>query len=270
MTVFDSHFHLPSMLQRGMDISLPSSFTGLECATLPDDAAERIRLVGERRTVFMSMGAGPWCTSSTYPLSVDDTIKTLEEEISLYGADAVGECGFDFHWTYGSAGKQEKLFTAQAEIAKSLSVPLIIHSRDADEMLSKHLSLIDGRTIMHCFSSGREMMEKLLERGAYISFAGNVTYKNSRSLQEAASSCPIERMLYETDSPYLTPVPKRGEMNKPENTEYTLRFLSSLRGEDPEYIKDNVMKNFFSLMKNGESVVRRETAADHPVPVVMY
>ncbi len=246
------------MLGRGPDITLPSSFTGLECATLPDDAEERIKLVGKRRDIFMSMGAGPWCTSPTYPLSPSDTIRILEEEIALYGADAIGECGFDFHWNYGSAEEQEKLFTSQAEMARSLSVPLIIHSRDADDMILKHLSLIDGRTIMHCFSSGKETMMHLLERGAYISFAGNVTYKNNKAVQEAALLCPIERLLYETDSPYLTPVPKRGEANRPENTEYTLLFLSSLRGEDPEYIKDNVLKNFFSLMKNGESVVRRE------------
>ncbi len=246
------------MLGRGLDITLPSSFTGLECATLPDDAEERIKLVGKRRDIFMSMGAGPWCTSPTYPLSPSDTIRTLEEEIALYGADAIGECGFDFHWNYGSVEEQEKLFTSQAEMARSLSVPLIIHSRDADDMILKHLSLIDGRTIMHCFSSGKETMMHLLERGAYISFAGNVTYKNNKAVQEAALLCPIERLLYETDSPYLTPVPKRGEANRPENTEYTLLFLSSLRGEDPEYIKDNVLKNFFSLMKNGESVVRRE------------
>lgn len=258
------------MLKRGVDITLSSSFTGLECATLPDDAEERIKLVGGRKNIFMSMGAGPWCTAQTYPLSVDETIKTLEEEISLYGADAVGECGFDFHWTYGSSKEQERLFTAQAEMARSLAVPLIIHSRDADEMVEKHISLIDGRTIMHCFSSDREMMEKLLERGAYISFAGNVTYKSSRGLQEAAAVCPVERLLYETDSPYLTPVPKRGGANRPENTEYTLLFLSSLRGEDPGYIKDNALRNFFSLMKNGESVVRRETAPDHPVPVVVH
>lgn len=257
------------MLERGLSITLPSSFTGLECATLPDDAEERIKLVGDRRDIFMSMGAGPWCTAASYPLSVDDTIKLLEKEISSFGADAIGECGFDFHWTYGSAREQEKLFIAQAEMAESLSVPLIIHSRDADELLIKHLSLINERTIMHCFSSGKDMMMKLLKRGAYISFAGNVTYRNSLAIQEAAALCPAERLLYETDSPYLTPVPKRGEANRPENTEYTLSFLACLRSEDPAYIKENALKSFYSLMKNGVSVVRREIRADHPVPVVV-
>ncbi len=257
--IFDSHFHLLSMLEKGMDTSLPEDITGIECGTVPDDAAKRIALVGERRSVFLSMGAGPWCTAESWPFSVDDTIKKLGREIEEYGADAVGECGFDFHWKdYGSPEEQEKLFLYQAHLAKELGVPLIIHSRDADEMLLKHLDVIGGRTIMHCFSSGRSMMLKLLERGAYISFAGNVTYKNSKDIQEAAAECPPDRILYETDSPYLTPVPRRGELNRMENTEYTLDFLAFLRGEEREELKRNVTANFRRLMKNGESVVRRD------------
>ena len=258
MMIFDSHFHLLSMLEKGMDSSLPEEITGIECGTIPDDAEKRIALVGDRRSVFLSMGAGPWCTAESYPLSVDGTMKALEREIEKYGADAVGECGFDFHWKdYGSAEEQEKLFLYQAKKAEELSVPLIIHSRDADEMLMKHIDMINGRTIMHCFSSGPDMMMRLLERGAYISFAGNVTYKNNKEIQEAAAECPVDRILYETDSPYLPPVPRRGELNRMENTEYTLDFLSTLRGEDREELKKNVIGNFRRLMKNGESVVRR-------------
>ena len=259
MTVFDSHFHLLSMLEHGEEPVLPPSIIGIECATVPDDAEKRIRLVGDNRDVYLSMGAGPWCTSSTYPMSVDEAIKALEREISLYGADAIGECGFDFHWKdYGTKEEQEKLFTLQAGIAAELDVPLIIHSREADEVLLEHLESINGKTIMHCFSSGPDTMFPLLERGAYISFAGNVTFRNSRIIQEAAKLCPIERLLYETDSPYLTPVPLRGQPNRMENTEHTLTFLSSLRGEDRDYIKDNAIRNLRSLMKNGVSVVRRE------------
>ncbi len=259
MTVFDSHFHLLGMLEHGLEPALPPSIIGIECATVPDDGEKRIRLVGSTPDVYLSMGAGPWCTSSAYPLSVDESIKALEREISLYGADAVGECGFDFHWKdYGRKEEQERLFVAQAEIASDLAVPLIIHSREADEVLLRHLSLINERTIMHCFSSAPDTMLPLLERGAYISFAGNVTYRNSRPIQEDAKLCPIERLLYETDSPYLTPVPLRGQMNRMENSEHTLTFLASLRGEDRDYIKENAVKNLRSLMKNRVSVVRRE------------
>ncbi len=247
------------MLEKGLDPVIPSSFLGLECATLPTDGEERISLVGKRRDVYLSMGAGPWCTGETYPFNVKETVKKLKDEIERLGTDAIGECGFDFHWNYGSIKEQEELFISQAEIAESLAIPLIIHSRDADEILLKHIDRINERTIMHCFSSSAKVMIKLIKKGAYISFAGNVTYKNSTALQEAAKLCPIENLLYETDSPYLTPVPERGKPNRVENTELTLSFLSQLRGEDREYIKENAIRNFLSLMKNRESTVRRDT-----------
>ena len=259
MMIFDSHFHLLSMLEKGMKPTLPEEITGIECGTVPDDAPGRIALVGEKRSIFLSMGAGPWCTSPGYPLSADETLRILECEIARYGADAIGECGFDFHWKdYGSAEEQEKLFLWQAGLAGEMDVPLIIHSRDADDMLRRHIDVISERTIMHCFSSGCEMMMRLLERGAYISFAGNVTYRNNRAIQEAARNCPQDRILYETDSPYLTPVPLRGQLNRMENTEYTLDFLSSIRGEDREELKSKVLENFHRLMKNRESIVRRD------------
>ncbi len=258
--IFDSHFHLPSMIEKGLEPSLPDDFLALEAATLPGDGEERIKLAGKRKDVFLSMGAGPWCTGEKFPLTVDESIKRIEKDIASYGADAIGECGFDFHWGYGTLEEQSKLFSLQAEIAHTLSIPLIVHSRDADEALIDHIKYIDERTIMHCFSSSPLVMNKLLDRGAFFSFSGNVTYKNNKDIQESARLCPIERLLYETDSPYLSPVPMRGKPNRPENTELTLSFLSSLRGEDKDYIKENVIKNFRSLMKSGESVVRRTPA----------
>ena len=260
------------MLEKGLDTTLPSPMIGLECATEPDDAPERIKLVGENRDIYLSMGAGPWCTGKNYPYSVSETVKMLEEEIEKYGADAIGECGFDFHWEYGSEKEMEYLFLAHSSIAKSLSIPLIIHSRDADEVLIKHIKEIDERTIMHCFSSTHRVMNALLERGAYISFSGNVTYKHSEDIQHSAAMCPIERLLYETDSPYLTPVPLRGKPNRMEYTEHTLAFLASLRNESAQYIKEHAVENFLSLMKNRKSVVRRdivstENISDNPLPV---
>lgn len=256
--IFDSHFHLLSMKEKGLDTTLPPSLLGLECATLPFDAMRRIGLVGDKKDIYLSMGAGPWCTEKNYNHTVDETIKLLEKEIEEYGADAIGECGFDLHWEYGSIEEMEKLFLAQASIAESLGVALIIHSRDADELILKHIDKIDGRTIMHCFSSSPAVMLPLLERGAYISFSGNVTYKNSLDIQKCAMLCPIDRLLYETDSPYLTPSPLRGKPNRMENTELTLSFLSTLRGEDNQYIKEHAKRNFLSLMNNRKSVVRRD------------
>lgn len=255
--IIDSHFHLLSMKEKGLETILPSSFLGLECSTEPKDMEERIRLVGGRKDVYLSSGAGPWCTIKDYPLSAEECIKIIEENNRKYRIDAVGECGFDFHWEYGEREKQEELFTLQAQLAKTLNIPLIIHSREADSVLLDNISYIGEKTIMHCFSSSKSVMYTLLDRGAYISFAGNVTYKSNIEIRESAKNCPIDRILYETDSPYLTPVPLRGKLNTVVNTELTLSFLSSLRGEESELIKEQVKENFLSLFNNRESIVDR-------------
>lgn len=258
--IIDSHFHLLSMREKGLETSLPSSFLGLECSTEPSDMEERIKIVGKRKDVYLSSGAGPWCTVNDYPLTIDECIKIIEDNNKKYKIDAVGECGFDFHWQYGERKKQEELFIRQAQIANSLNIPLIIHSREADSLILDNISYIKEKTIMHCFSSSKSVMYKLLDRGAYISFAGNVTYKNNEEIRESAKNCPLDRLLYETDSPYLTPVPLRGKPNNVTNTELTLSFLSSLRGEESEEIKERIKENFLSLFNNRESIVNRDIA----------
>lgn len=258
--IIDSHFHLLSMKEKGLETSLPPSFLGLECSTEPEDMEERIKLVGNKKNVYLSSGAGPWCTVKDYPLSIRECIKIIEENNKKYKIDAIGECGFDFHWEYGEREKQEELFTLQAQLAKSLNIPLIIHSREADDVLLDNITQIGEKTIMHCFSSSYKTMYALLDRGAYISFAGNVTYKNNEEIRESAKKCPLDRILYETDSPYLTPIPLRGKPNNVTNTELTLSFISSIRGEKRELIKEKVKENFLSLFNNRESIVNRDIA----------
>ena len=256
--IFDSHFHLLTMYEKKMDLTLPEHFIGLECGTVPHDAEERIKLVGNNSDIYLSIGAGPWCTGKGE--KVESIISSLSQDILKYGADAIGECGFDNHWKdYGKMNEQLELFIRQKELSDSLNVPLIIHSREADDVLIENIKYIDESTIMHCFSSSKEIMYKLLDRGAYISFAGNVTYKQNYMIKEAAKECPLSRILYETDSPYLTPVPKRGELNRVENTEYTLSFIAKEKKIEREIIKENAIKNFLTLMKNRKSIVKRDT-----------
>ena len=106
--IFDSHFHITSMNSRGLDTTLPSSFFGLECGTEPGDAEERIKLIGKRLDVMRSMGAGPWMLEKEG--SIDIIIENLKKDIDRFGADAIGECGFDKHWNYGTIEKQRELF----------------------------------------------------------------------------------------------------------------------------------------------------------------
>lgn len=245
------------MCEKNMDVTLPQSFIGLECGTVPHDVEERINLVGTNSDIYLSIGAGPWCTGKGE--KVESIISSLYQDILQYGADAIGECGFDNHWKdYGKIDEQLELFIRQKELSDSLNIPLIIHSREADDVLMENIKYIDEKTIMHCFSSSKEIMYKLLDRGAYISFAGNVTYKQNYIIKEAAKECPLDRILYETDSPYLTPIPKRGELNRMENTEYTLSSIANEKKIDREIIKENAIKNFLTLMNNRKSIVKRD------------
>ena len=232
LMIFDSHFHITSMQARGVDTSLPSSFFGLECGTEPGDADERIRLIGKRLDVMMSMGAGPWMLEKEE--SIDIIIENLKRDIDRFGADAIGECGFDKHWNYGTIEKQRELFFREIMLSKDLDLALIVHSRDADEELLSLSGYFDDRT---------------------------VTYKANEHIRESAKYCPVDRILYETDSPYLSPVPMRGKPNTPLYTEYTLEFISSLKGIDKDELRERVKYNFISVLKHSESVVKRDIVA---------
>lgn len=257
--IFDSHFHITSMNSRGLDTTLPSSFFGLECGTEPGDAEKRIKLIGKRLDVMMSMGAGPWMLEKEE--NIETIIENLKKDIDRFGADAIGECGFDKHWNYGTIEKQRELFIREIMLSKELNLALIVHSRDADEELLSLSSYFDDRTIMHSFSSGPETTKKILDSGAYISFSGNITYKANEHIRESAKYCPVEKILFETDSPYLSPVPMRGKPNTPMNTEYTLAFIAELKGVDKEELKERVKENFISVLKHSESVVKRDIVA---------
>ncbi len=261
MTI-DTHFHYPSMLRRDNTLSLPESIIGLEIGLDGGDLESRIKLIGNNKNIYLSVGAGPWVLDREDFVSIDDEVEKLENDIIQYGADAIGEIGFDNHWAYGTKEMQLELFSKQIELARKYNLPVSIHSRDADVELENAIKerAIDDKTILHCFSSGPEMCSKLLESDAYISFAGNVTYKGNKLIQEAVRIVPSDRILVETDSPYLAPGKMRGKLNNPENTEITLDYLASLRCEDKEALKETIINNFLRLMGSSESKVKRDIA----------
>jgi TatD DNase family protein len=144
---------------------------------------------------------------------------------------AVGECGLDFHRDHARPEAQRRAFSSQIGIARDAGLPLVIHTRDAaDETLAMLAAEADGHpVVLHCFSMP-ERLGEVAERGYGLSFAGQVTYRNAADLQAAAREAPADRLLVETDSPYLAPVPRRGRPNRPANVAHTLRFLATLRG----------------------------------------
>ncbi|HEX4519065.1 MAG TPA: TatD family hydrolase [Gaiellaceae bacterium] len=164
----------------------------------------------------------------------NDLAGSLDELRELLGherAVAVGETGLDYFRDYAPHDAQRQLFEGQLALASALGKPVVIHTRAADDDTLAALKAFDGTVILHCFSSPA-LLEPALERGWYVSFAGNVTYPKAPELREAAKRVPADRLLAETDSPYLAPQPVRGGRNEPAYVMHTLAALAEARGDE--------------------------------------
>ena len=164
---------------------------------------------------------------------------------------AVGEIGLDYHYEDTDEAAQKRAFCAQLELAEALCLPVIIHSRDAAadtlQILKDNRAKLRAGGVMHCFSGSPETAKEYLKLGLYISFAGPVTFKNARRLDEVAKIVPPERILAETDSPYLAPEPFRGTLNTPKNVVQVYEKLAQLRGEETEALALRIKQNAKTL-----------------------
>src|SRR5215218_6414148 len=168
---------------------------------------------------------------------------------------AVGEIGLDYHYDNSPRDVQREVFARQLRLARAEGLPVIIHSRDADEetleILRAEYAGTERGGVMHCFGGGPALAEGALGLGFYISFAGNVTFKKAEPLREVARTVPPERLLVETDCPYLAPVPHRGRRNEPAHVAATARFLAELRGVSVEELGRATSENFSRLFGVG-------------------
>jgi TatD DNase family protein len=171
-----------------------------------------------------------------------DRLNELRELLADHRAVAVGEIGLDYYRDYAPRDRQRDLFARQLELAAELDKPVVIHMRAAESETASMLTSFAGTVVLHCFSSP-ELLPVALERGYYVSFAGNVTYPKAANLREAASQVPAERLLAETDSPYLSPQPRRGRPNEPANVVHTVAALAEARGEDPAALARQLDEN---------------------------
>src|SRR5215212_5724693 len=161
-------------------------------------------------------------------------------------ARAIGETGLDYYRDHAPRGDQRRAFEAQLELAEETQLPVVIHTRAAEDdtfsLLREHAASLPA-VILHCFSAA-DRVEECVERGYHCSFAGNVTYPKATDLQQAARELPAELLLVETDSPYLSPQPVRGKPNEPANVTHTARFVAELRGVPYEELESTVAANF--------------------------
>ena len=254
----DTHFHSLTMREKGFDVesTLKQNFDdglayAIDAGLHPDDLAARHKLLSQFGRFFFTTGISPFYASDA---SWRDMLLALRKQIAGRRQEdrlvAVGETGLDWHWDYGSRSDQMELFAAQVEIADRASMPVIIHNREADteilEILHKAKRSKGG--IMHCFSSDLSFARAAIDLGFRISFSGNITYKNTDAIREAAVKIPIEMLLIETDSPYLPPHPLRGKPNHPGNIQYTYQAVADLRGMHINELEEQVQTNMFDLI----------------------
>lgn len=192
-----------------------------------------------------------------HPNETDEQV-TLQELLELgqhKKVVAIGETGLDYYRSTGELTWQRDRFRDHIQAAKTLAKPLIIHTRNAKDdtlkvMRAENASEIGG--VMHCFSEDWEMAKAALDMNFYISFSGVVTFKSAAVLQEVATKVPADRILIETDCPYLAPLPHRGKPNEPAYVRHTAEFIAALRGESLEAFAEQSTQNFFTLFKGAE------------------
>jgi TatD DNase family protein len=181
--------------------------------------------------VVAALGIDPHRAGSPDAQRLDELRELLAHPLAV----AVGETGLDNHHRFASPAEQRRLFAAQLDLAEELNKPVVVHSRDAAAETASALAGFTQAVVLHCFSSP-PLLSDALDRGYYVSFAGNVTYPKAEELREAAAAVPPERVLAETDSPYLAPQPVRGRRNEPANVVYTVAELARVRGDAPDVL----------------------------------
>ena len=194
-----------------------------------------------------------WATVGVHPHEADADLgaAALIEAASHPRVIAIGECGLDYHYDNSERRAQRERFEAHIEAARQTGLPLVVHTRDAEddtaEILGRAARAGGVAGVLHCFTGSADLARKALDLGFYISLSGIVTFKNAADLQETARMLPSDRMLVETDSPFLAPVPHRGQTCEPAFVADTAAFVAELRGEAPDELADTTTANFFRL-----------------------
>jgi TatD DNase family protein len=193
-----------------------------------------------------------WCSVGIHPHEAaaegDEAVRQIVDLAKNQKVVGIGETGLDFYYEHSPRPRQEAVFRAHCNASRETSLPLIVHTRDADEQTVAVLaSERPPAGVIHCFTSGRALAEFALELGFYISLSGIVTFKNAADLRAIARDIPLERLLIETDAPYLAPVPMRGKRNEPAFVTHTAAAVAELKGVSLPELARVTRENFFRL-----------------------
>ncbi len=197
--------------------------------------------------VFCSVGTHPHNAHEELDVSADDLVAHTRHPKVV----AIGEAGLDYHYDNSPRAAQEQGFRAHIAAARETGLPLVIHSREADDDTARILEEEAGKgafpAVLHCFTGGRDLAMRAVALGHYVSFTGILTFKNSQNLRDIAAALPADRILVETDAPYLAPNPYRGKRNEPAYVTETAKVLAQTRGVSADEIARQTTDNFFRL-----------------------
>lgn len=254
MYLVDSHCHLNF---EGLAERLPEVFENMKTQSVAQALAisvsresfQQVLALAERYAhIYATVGIHP-DSETAEEFSVAELVQHAQHPKVI----GIGETGLDYHWCSGDLSWQHQRFAHHIQASRESGLPLIIHTRKAADdtmaMLKTHQA---EQAVMHCFAEDVRTAKIALDLGFYISFSGIVTFKNAKEIQEAARYCPLDRILVETDSPFLAPVPHRGKTNEPAYVRHTAEFLAQLRGEPFEVLAQASTDNFFRLFKKAK------------------
>jgi TatD DNase family protein len=197
-----------------------------------------------------------WCSVGVHPHEAEVEPASAETLVALTNHPKVvgiGETGLDFYYEHSPRERQAEIFRAHIAAARQTGLPLIVHTRDAD---SETIAILEAERppagVIHCFSTGRALAERAVALGFYISISGIATFKNAQSLRDTIHDLPLERLLVETDAPYLAPVPMRGKTNEPAYVVHTAALVAQLKGVTPDELARATTENFFRLFAKAQ------------------
>jgi TatD DNase family protein len=253
--MIDSHCHLDDSkfdgdreqtIQRALDAGV-NRLLAIGTGNGPPDLEAAIRLADRYPFIYATIGVHPHDASK----ATDETWKRLEQLAAHPKVLAIGEIGLDYHYDLSPRPVQRTVFEMQLGLARAAGKPIVIHTREAWDDTLALLRSWDGGGIMHCFTGGASQARQALDLGFHLSFGGVLTFPKAEELREAARLAPEDRILVETDCPYLAPVPHRGKRNEPAFVVETVRRLAEVRSVTPEHIAEATTRNFERVCLRG-------------------
>ena len=259
MRLIDSHCHLnyEGLAERQDEVLANARARGvtgfLNISTRQSEWDDVIAVAETNSDVWATVGVHPHEADAHPDLGAADLVEAASHQSVI----AIGECGLDYYYDKSDRGAQRERFQAHIDAARETGLPLVVHTREAEadtaEILTKAVEQGGVTGVLHCFTGSADLARIGLDLGFLVSLSGIVTFKNASELQDIAKWLPLDRMLVETDSPFLAPVPHRGKPCEPAFVADTAAFVAELRGEEPDALADATTANFFKLFAKAEA-----------------